>query len=202
MGSYMKANKKGTLCAFGTSAIEGSNDGTGEGIAVGPYFKFDRNHPENDAGCFSVCNVEYDGQLDCNKVIIIAKNCQKYNVPVFIGQSRGGKANKMWIEKPVNLTGYIYILTEVVDRDISVSKFPTLKEAQEEMFHRYITVKGRVDFEKSAYADKHFPECLKEIEKNSHYYKDGEAVILKMSSYINDAVNHDNYDWIITRVEV
>lgn len=185
MGNTMKATKNGTLCAMGIDYDDGS-----VGVMVGPYFKYSKKDEKH--GCYFVCGMEYDPADDKTKVVIDEDNCREFGYPVVVRDADGN-------ETPVNIGEKVCVLIESVEREISAERFPNIKAAQTEMFKRYVHVSGGVKFEDSAYAGKQFPECLSELREDEEMCGD-DAYINKMSAYVNDGPNHDNYDWVIREV--
>ena len=97
--------------------------------------------------------------------------------------------------------GKVCVLAECVERDITMTRFPSVKAAQQAMYTQYMeTVFGAEEFARSEYAGKEFPECLEEIKDDPILYEAGDAEIFAMSAYVNDGPNHDNYDWSIQEV--
>lgn len=93
----------------------------------------------------------------------------------------------------------ICVLAECIERDIQMMRQPSLQEAQQTMFDCYMeTVLGSKEaFQNSDYANKKFPDCLEEIQKDPEVFGEGYAEITAMWAYVNDGPNHDNYDWKI-----
>ena len=100
------------------------------------------------------------------------------------------------------MSNKICVLAECIERDISMIRFPTLKDAQQAMFQCYLEtlLGGKEAFDKSEYAKMSFPECIPEIQKNEELFAEEYAEITPMWAYITDGPNHDNFDWKIEEI--
>lgn len=95
----------------------------------------------------------------------------------------------------------ICVLAECVEREITMTRFPSVKAAQEAMYKYFMeTAMGAEQFAASEYAGMKFPECLEELKNDPVFNEIDDADITAMSAYVNDGPNHDNYDWYIQEV--
>ena len=77
-----------------------------------------------------------------------------------------------------------YMLISVCERDIMTEIFDSKEKAQTTM-HEEMVKWGKV------------PE---EIFQEEIEYDDGDCGFGEWSAYVNDGVNHDNYDWLIVAI--
>ena len=76
-----------------------------------------------------------------------------------------------------------YILISVCEREIMTEQFQSLEDAQDCM-HKEMIDAGDI------------PEDI----FNHSEYDDGDFGFGKYSAYVNDGVNHSNYDWSIVEI--
>ena len=73
-----------------------------------------------------------------------------------------------------------YMLISVREREILTEKFPSLKAAQKAM-HEEMRIQGKIS-----------EEIFQEEE-----FDDGSCGFCSYQGYVNDGLNHDNWDWLI-----
>jgi hypothetical protein len=105
----------------------------------------------------------------------------------------------------MNHSDKIFILAECVERDIDMTPYTTLKEAQEAMFSAYKDTLERIGINIKTNIEKYLntkntytftKDTSDEIHDGSEYDIDN------TSAWINEGPNHDNYDWIIKEIKL
>ena len=91
----------------------------------------------------------------------------------------------------------VFVLVENVENDMVANRYPSLFDAQQAMFRRYVEIITGRQFKATKYAKMSFPACLPDLEDDPDMDDDETRGIREKDACIWDGPNHDNYSWRI-----